>query len=210
MRNANETPWFDLWRRLGASGDPHEAYRSLVARYAEPHRAYHTLAHVDGCLAKFAEVRPLAEDPDAVEFAIWYHDAVYDTKAKDNEELSAALAKDAAKKAGFPASFCRRVVALIMATKHAAVPKDPDARLMVDIDLSILGEDEATFDEYERRIRTEYVWVPKDAFAAGRSAVLRSFLDRRHVYATWFFRYRYETRARANLARSLGKLTDRS
>ncbi|OGZ15223.1 MAG: hypothetical protein A3G11_01160 [Candidatus Lloydbacteria bacterium RIFCSPLOWO2_12_FULL_51_9] len=206
MTMTQEQRWVVLWKRLGARGDARAVYTDLVARYSEPHRAYHTLEHIGHCLDEFEQVRHLAMNPDAVELALWYHDAIYDTKAKDSEERSATLAVEVARNASLPDSFGQSVANLITATKHASAPIDPDVQLLVDIDLSILGQSEDTFDEYERQVRKEYEWVAKDAFIAGRSAILKSFLDRQTIYSTQFFRDKYESQARANIAKSLARL----
>jgi predicted metal-dependent HD superfamily phosphohydrolase len=168
----------------------------LVARYAEPRRRYHTLEHIRHCLREFDPA--MARDPDSVELAIWYHDAVYDPRRSDNEERSAALLL-----AEFPEA--RRAADLVLVTKHHR-PADPDAELLVDIDLAILGQRPERFDRYERRIREEYDWVPESVFREKRAALLRAFLRRRRIYRTPSFRSRYEAAARANLARSLASL----
>jgi len=210
MRNQGEQLWLELWQRIGAQGDSRKDYNDVVARYTEPHRAYHTLEHIEYCLGEFEQVRHLVTDPDAIELAIWYHDAIYDTKSKDKEERSASLARGVVRNALLPDSFGKSVANLIMATKHSQSFTDPDVQILVDIDLSILGQSEEKFDEYERQVRKEYEWVPKDAFVAGRSAILKSILDRPTIYSTQFFRNKYEAQARRNIARSLAQLSNRS
>jgi predicted metal-dependent HD superfamily phosphohydrolase len=204
--NPDEARWRSLWKRLAAGSDPDGPFGELVARYSEPHRAYHTMAHVRHCLDELDAARSAARDAEAVELALWYHDAVYDPRASDNEERSAGLAVEVARGAGLPDEFGRRVAGLIRASTHRSAPDDPDTRLFADIDLSILGRPEAAFDEYERQVRTEYAWVPEAAFRAGRSAILRSFLERPTLYGTELFRQKYERSARANLDRSLQRL----
>jgi len=203
MRNQSERPWLALWQRIGAQGDPRKVYSDLVARYSEQHRAYHTLEHIENCLGEFEQTRYLATDPNAVEFALWYHDAIYDTKTKNNEERSAVLALETIRNASLPESIGQSVANLITATKHAVVPTNPDIQLLVDIDLSILGQSEDKFDEYERQIHKEYEWVPEDTFVAERSAILKLFLGQPKIYSTQFFRDKYEAQARRNIARSL-------
>ncbi|HEY4514613.1 MAG TPA: N-methyl-D-aspartate receptor NMDAR2C subunit [Candidatus Paceibacterota bacterium] len=201
-----EQRWTTLWKRLGARGEVNTVYKNLALRYSEPHRAYHTLEHIGHCLDEFEQIRHLATNPDAVELALWYHDAIYDTKAKDSEERSAVLALEMARDASLPDNFGQSVANLILATKHSDSPTDPDAQLLVDIDLSILGRSEKKFDEYELQVRREYEWVPKNAFVTGRSAILKSFLDRPTIYSTQFFRNKYEAQARRNITRSLAHL----
>ena len=198
--------WLKFWAAAGAAGDPEPEWRSLSARYAEPHRAYHTIEHIAHCLDELDEVRALAADPVAVEMALWYHDAVYDPRSGDNEARSADLARTAAAAMGLARERGDRVAGLILVSTHAALARDPDAGLFADIDLSILGRPSAVFAEYERRVRREYSWVPEPAFRAARSAILQSFLDRPSIYATGHFRGKYEELARLNLSVSLKQL----
>ena len=80
--------WVATWERLGAAA-PEGVYEKLVARYSEPQRHYHTARHLAECFAELAAVCGEAEHPAEVEIALWFHDAVYDTKRHDNEQRSA-------------------------------------------------------------------------------------------------------------------------
>lgn len=133
----NVETWRDAWRDLGCAADDAGFY-DLVSRYTEAHRRYHTTQHLSECLGLWRTVRTLASRPGEVAMALWFHDAVYDTKRQDNEERSADLARDAVARAGLPSEVGERVQ-LIMATRHDAMPTDGDMQLLVDIDLSILG-----------------------------------------------------------------------
>lgn len=196
MHERLEAAWSGLWRRLKPDGDGSAVFHDLVRRYSEPHRAYHTLAHIEHCLDEFEPVRATARDPDAVELALWFHDAVYRPRATDNEARSADLVRP----------ISERAVPLILATRHAAPPEDPDAELIVDVDLAILGQPADRFDRYEAEIQIEYSWVPGFLFRRKRAALLRSFLERTSIFRTPHFRARYEVTARSNLERSLAKL----
>ncbi|MBI4157474.1 N-methyl-D-aspartate receptor NMDAR2C subunit [Candidatus Woesebacteria bacterium] len=202
LENLN-TRWLNLWGRLGAFGEIKEAFTLLTTRYKEPHRFYHTLKHVEDCLNKFDEVKDFVVDKEALELAIWYHDAVYVPGAKDNEEQSANLAIKDIKSMSLPDELGLRVAKLIMVTKHSTIPSDFDAEVLVDIDLSILGEKEEKFDGYEKQIRKEYAVVPDKGFREGRLRLLKSFLDRKNLYTTQFFYQKYEVVARQNIARSI-------
>ncbi len=206
MPDPLQNRWAAFWEKLGAQGDAAQVYAPLVAHYGEPHRAYHNLAHIHHCLEEFDGARHLASDENSVEMAIWFHDAIYDSRAKDNEERSAEAAIRVVNEAGLSAAFAQRVDNLILATKHIAPPNDPDAALLVDVDLSILGQPRKRFAGYERQVRREYDWVEEQAFAAGRGAILKSFLERERIFSTEYFRERYETRARENLKWSIGRL----
>jgi predicted metal-dependent HD superfamily phosphohydrolase len=200
--------WIGLWKRLGARSGPEAIFHTLAEHYSEPHRAYHTLAHVAKCLWEFDRLRDAAERPDEVEVALWLHDVVYDPRATDNEAQSAALATRLLLEGGVPTQVRERVATMIQATDHRAVPPPGDGALVVDIDLAILGAPADEFDEFERRIRREYDWVPGPAFRAGRRAVLTDFLEREQIYRTPALAGRYERPARENLARALERLDD--
>ena len=198
--------WLALCVRLKADGDCEAAGKRLFAHYDEEHRAYHNREHLEECLSLFARVRASALQPDAVELAIWFHDAVYNPRSNDNEEQSAALARRFCREVRLPLEFGERTAALIMATKSHVPGEDADAQLLVDIDLGILGQSRERFARYEEAIRQEYRWVPEAAFRTGRAAVLRKFLSREWIYCTEFFRNSSETLARANLHWSLARL----
>jgi len=206
--NESLSRFLSFWQRVGAKGNGRNVFSSLAAQYSERHRAYHNLTHINAMLDEFEQVRHLASNQDAIESAVWYHDAVYDTRAKDNEEQSAVLASHVLRSAGLSEDFNQLVNKLILATKHSAEPIELDTQLLVDIDLSILGQPEHVFDKYEENIRKEYEWVPDDAFKAGRSTVLQQFLNREFIYSTEFFRGKYEVQARKNITRSLEQLAN--
>jgi len=198
--------WLELWSRLGAQGSGASVFAQLTAAYAEPGRAYHTAEHIRDCLAELDLTLDLAQHPDEVEAALWFHDAVYLPGASDNEGQSAELARTALSMGAVPREVTDRTAALVLATKHASVPSSPDEQLICDIDLSVLGREPEIFDAFERRIRREYAWVPEPTYRRERSAVLSGFLRRRSIYLTDQFRHRYEASARANLQRLLDQL----
>jgi len=185
---------------------PAGVFEALVARYGEPHRAYHTLQHIGECFAQSDHVRDVHR-PGEVWLALWFHDAIYNPRASDNEARSAQWARAVLVESGAPATTIEEVERLILATQHDATPQDHDAQIVVDIDLSILGADADRFQEYEVQVRREYAWVDDDAFRHGRTKVLRSFLERPFIYSTADFRARFEARARSNLAGSIAALS---
>ena len=196
--------WHGAWRALQVTPAP-GLLAKLESRYREEHRSYHTLQHLEECFTRLAEAESLAERLAELRIALWFHDSVYDTHASDNEAASARWARESLEAAG-PPDAAARVAELVLVTRHDAVPAGRDARLLVDVDLSILGADEGRFDEYERQVRREYGWVAEDAFRAGRAQVLESFLARPAIFGTTWFAERLEDRARSNLRRSLRAL----
>lgn len=200
--------WTALWRAAGASGNPGAPYQALCACYSGPDRFYHNLRHLADCLEEFDAAKHLAKNPTAVELALVFHDAIYDSRASDNEERSAEMAIKMLSAAGAAPALCAEVSRLTLATRHVAASVTDDAALVVDIDLSILGQPGSRFVEYEQGIRQEYSWVPPEVFAVKRAEILRRFLERERIYATDFFARKYEQPARKNLAASLKKLAE--
>ena len=198
--------WQQMWVRLGVAEPSTAVFEELVARYSEPHRRYHTIRHLDECFAKLEELRPEASHPEEIEVALWFHDAIYDTKRQDNEAKSAAWARATASAANLPADVGDRIHSLIMVTRHDAEPHEQDEKILVDVDLSILGESPERFDEYESQVPEEYSWVPAIVFRSERRKILQGFLMRASIFNTRKFIESYEERARANLERSLKRL----
>lgn len=192
--SARDRNRFDsLWRGLGLTSPSAPVFDALERAYAEPHRAYHTAQHIEECLAQLE----LAGGNAEVELALWFHDAIYDPRAHDNELRSAEWA---VREIGASNPLAQRIRELIMATRHEAIPDTPDAQLLVDVDLSILGAPRERFLEYESQVRREYEWVPDFIFRRERAKILRGFLARPFIYTTPFFRDKLEARARENLA----------
>ncbi|MBW8757331.1 MAG: N-methyl-D-aspartate receptor NMDAR2C subunit [Burkholderiales bacterium] len=203
--NEFETPWRDAWQAL-LLGAPDGVLPALLARWAEPHRKYHTPQHLRECLAMFDAHRGLAEQPGEVAIALWFHDAIYDTSRHENEAASADWARRVLGDAGAAGEVVARVEALILATRHSQVPATADEGLLVDVDLAILGAGPGRFDEYEQQIRDEYGFVAPDVFRVKRAEILRAFLARPALFTTAAMRERFEAPARANLARAIARL----
>jgi predicted metal-dependent HD superfamily phosphohydrolase len=201
----NEGRWIGLMTSLGLPAET-ETFAALVAAYSEKHRHYHTGKHIEHCLRELDSALSLAIEAAEVELAIWYHDAVYDPYSSNNEERSADWACTLLNRHNVSAARVERVRSLILATRHAAPATTPDAQLVSDIDLSILGADEATYAVFEADVRKEYRWVPSILFRRKRAEILDSFLKRPQIYNTEPFRARYELRARHNLAGAIRTL----
>jgi predicted metal-dependent HD superfamily phosphohydrolase len=195
-----------LCKALGATRNIDASYRRILALYRTPARAYHNIRHVEYCLREFAAVSRMAANPAAVEAAIWFHDAVYNSKAAWNEEKSAAVAAKMLHEMGVGSRSCASVRKLILITRHTCTPRTTDGRIIADIDLAILASKPSVFDHYERGVRNEYIWVEDSVFVSKRADFLKALLSRKRIYSTDFFRTRYEARARKNLSRSVSEL----
>jgi len=207
MTIGTEQGWSDAWRALGVALPPTDLLQSLTLAWREPQRHYHTLQHLEECLMWFDGQKAAADRPAEVALALWFHDAVYDVHAHDNEARSADWARDEMRAAGVATEAADRVHALVMATQHDALPQGADAQLLIDIDLAILGASPQRFDEYEQQVRAEYAHVPDAIFWPRRRALLQRFVQRDALYATPGMHVLLEAPARANLARSIGRIT---
>jgi predicted metal-dependent HD superfamily phosphohydrolase len=199
--------WKGLWQRLQAEPIPLHVFAELVKIYASADRFYHNRTHIADCLSIFDQTNLLASYPEEVELAIWFHDAVYDTRRNDNEQKSAEWASSVIFQAGVSKAVAERVSHSILATRHDREVTDTDAQLMVDVDLSILGRESDIFWQYEKNIRKEYAWVPEGLFREKRIEILRGFLDRQHIYNHEIYRKRFEETARANVLQAIERLS---
>jgi predicted metal-dependent HD superfamily phosphohydrolase len=180
----------------------------LEAAYAEPHRRYHTRRHVEACLELLDAWPDLSvADRRLLTWAIWWHDAVYDPRASDNEARSADLARRDLPALGVTPAEADEVARLILLTAgHQVAAGDRLGAVLVSIDLSILAAAPADYDAYAGSVRAEYAHVPDDLWRAGRARVLQHFLDAPVIFPDPAFRAAREAQARANLARELASL----
>ena len=197
--------WNGLLSTLGLPEDA-ATFAALDAAYREPHRHYHTTRHIDDCLEKFDGLRNGAEQPGAIELALWFHDAIYLPYGSGNEEKSAEWALRFLRGAGAGDVLGLRVHGLIMATRHDAVANDGDTAILIDVDLSILGSERERYDAFEKEIRREYRWVPRPLYRRERRRILASFLQRERIFLTADFHRRFEALARDNIERAIGDL----
>jgi predicted metal-dependent HD superfamily phosphohydrolase len=200
--------WLELCRSLGIASERHLAWwEDLVERHAEPQRHYHTLSHVEAILTTLQRHESSLRSPALVYVAGFFHDAVYNPRAGDNEQRSADLAANFLNEAGIEESFVSSVRNLILATAgHMDGLPTGDACWFLDADLTILGADPAAYDEYASAIRREYDFVPETEYRTGRSSVLREFLAAPEIYRTAAIKEQLEDQARSNLARELASL----
>jgi len=198
--------WAFLSHEAGALQGVRGTYSRIVQAYETPPRTYHNLGHVAFCLAVFDLVSDLAADPMAVEFAIWFHDAIYDSKLKNNEEMSAAFALESLGAMGIGTDLQATVHSLILLTKHDTSPETVDGGIIIDVDLAILGADRETYDRYERAIRDEYSWLSDDEYRNGRRTFLEGMLARKRIYHTERLAELGEEEARKNMQRAVDSM----
>lgn len=184
----------------------------LERLYGSPARGHHNWDHVEYMLDVIGRNAALVNDMRMVRMAVWFHDAVFDTREKDNEEKSALLASEWLQGVCSAAEISD-VGRTIMATKHHRVPfilgresLMRDIALVIDADLAILGDTPERFDVYDAGTRFEYGWVSDADWAAGRGQFMRDMLARPHIFITREMQEEREEQARTNIARLLGSL----
>ena len=198
-------------RQLGEIGvAPDKAYPTfdrLVAAYSEPHRHYHTLEHLAEVMRVVSRLATTCKNLPAVLLAVWFHDAVYNPAAHDNEERSARLAVRCLRELKEPPETVLAVETLVLATAHAGEePDDPDTQVLLDADLAILGASEERYQRYATDIRAEYAFVPDETYRLDRAKILQQFLARSAIYHHPVMIAEGEAAARRNLETELRRL----
>ena len=188
----------------GARDRAAEIFSNLKRLYDEPQRHYHNGGHIDFVLARFDEVRSQLQLPDAVELALWFHDAIYRDGAADNESASAALfVREAAGQLARP--LINRVESLIMATRHMAGRpplSDSDACHMVDIDLASFSLPWDLFMADGAKLRLEAEQKSESEFNAGVLRLVDHLMGgSEDFYLTAYAREHWQPRALANIKR---------
>lgn len=181
-----------------------ELFDEFVTAYSEQHRVYHTLEHI---VSMLDEYQVIGGQDTATILAIWGHDVVYDSQVNNNEYRSGLHTLRVAERLGVDSRLYSEISRRVNMTKHPSTPTHREDMLIVDLDLMILGSSEARFDTYETGIRQEYSWVTEADFRFHRSKFLQTLLDQPSIYYTDWFKEKYEAKARANLERSIKKLT---
>lgn len=206
----------DRWRALFASDGEVmpgvvETGADLLARWAEPHRRYHNQTHLAECLSLLDDLDYASEaaidDRLTLELALWFHDAIYEPQATDNEAASAALAETQLTALRLPASQIERVHALVLATDYRQPATVPDGEVIRAIDVAVLGAEAARFERYDHDIREEYAWVAAADYQAGRARVLQHLADAVVPTAGAVLGPAWVERAHANLVRALAGLS---
>lgn len=192
-----------------------KVFLELVRAYSSVGRFYHTLEHIQLVLKVIEEIRRQSPPQalriinfPAIQLAAWFHDVIYDSKSKDNEEKSAEYAAATLTCLGIPINTVECVQNLILNTKnHQAPSTDIDSQILLDADLAILGASELEYKTYAQGIRQEYAWVADELYRVGRIQILQKFLQRERIYFTPQLFVNLEAIARLNLQAEIATLS---
>lgn len=211
-RAALLTGWDTLWADpIAARG----AGENLVDRWREPHRVYHTTFHLAAALDAFDVVAGESGVPERelwrARLALWFHDAVHDGVAQQDEERSAELVTELLgplTNSGITSEDIDETARLVMVTAdHDPAPDDVVGGLVSDADLAVLGGSPVVYTRYMHQVRAEYCDVPDPLFRTGRSEVLRTLLSGGPLFRTAPGTTRWQTAAESNLRTELTLLT---
>ena len=175
-------------------------WQEIEITHSQSTRYYHNLKHLEHIYKELEvfEITPL------LEFAIFYHDIVYDAKRNDNEQQSALVARERLEQLTVPQKLNEQIFQLIVETKmHNA--SSEENKLFLDADLSILGSQEKNYNKYIQNVRKEYAIYNDTTYFTGRKKVLEMFLEKERIYESEHFYDLYENKARKNLEQELKK-----
>lgn len=170
----------------------------VMDRYDEPSRHYHTKKHV---LSMLREADKLTfDDPQAAKLAIFFHDVIYDTRRKDNEEQSAQV-MEALLREVVPQERLDKAMFSIRATQPHVRTDVRDTDLVIDLDMAILGQPWAVYERYAMGIYKEYGGDQHpEKYREGRIGFLTNELKKTENFITPEFKH-LEAPARRNLER---------
>ncbi len=202
LRAALVSRWAALLPGESALGE------ELLDRWDEPTRSYHTHTHLLAVLEALDLLLRASDGPDraSILLAAWFHDAVYQGAAGDDERASAALA-GARLDGRVEGRVTAEVQRLILLTQtHDPASNDRPGQLLCDADLSVLGGEPIRYAHYLGAVRQEYSHIPDEAFTRSRTAVVERLLALDPLYRTEQARERWAEQAQHNLTAELASL----
>lgn len=196
-----------LFEKYSNNRDLFDVYWTEIEKaYNSKKRHYHNLIHVQNMIDELYEVKNNIEDFDAILFSVFYHDLIYKSTAKDNEEKSAEFARERLLKIKLSDDQLAKINNQIIATKNHRKSIDVDTNYLLDADLSILGKSWEEYEKYVSQIREEYAIYPDFLYKPGRKKVLIHFLEFKEIYKTTYFKEKYERQARINIEKEISLL----
>lgn len=179
-----------------------QLYECVVPFYKEPHRVFHNVNHLNIGFYLLQRLQRDGYDINEVHFAAWcFHDSVYVIGANDNELRSADLFERFNKEHdfGFSDSEVQTVRTIIIDTiKH--FPTIEESKIVLDIDMLILGSNYNSFVKYREDIANEYASkFTKEEIKQGTIQFLNNLLKQQEpIFKTEVFS-KYEGQVKENI-----------
>lgn len=141
----------------------------VTRQYCEPHRYYHNLEHI---AHMFQLAKQWGVELSTIQtLAVWFHDVVYDPTRQDNEEQSARFMRKYAPK------WSQVDVEKIILDTKTHKPSFDISKIVLDLDMAILGEQPLKYRRYAKMIRKEYIFVPEEMYQQARTGFLQQCLQ---------------------------------
>ena len=196
--------------KLGGSEDRFKKYNTIIQRYSETWRYYHTLFHlkdvfenIDFIISKMDLAK---KDVAVIYLAAAYHDIFYDPYSKINEKRSIQIMKQELSKCEIDNKYISLIGSMILDTAYGSNRLGGTlSDILSDADLSIFASDKDKFNEYENNIRLEYNHIPDDKYVLARQDVMNMFLVN-DIYHTQIAYDAWHDNALDNLKKYTGKL----
>lgn len=206
-------------RALGSTApaeQAREAGERLIEMWSSPDRCFHNLKHAIDMLAHVDELQDESHNPDVMRLAAWYHGCVFSSATEqiyrrnggEDEEASAAYAREDLTALGVPEPVTERVCALIINLKrHNLERGDIDALALNDADLATLAAYPQEYKRYRALVRQEYAHIPDRDYLRARLEIVSRLLARENLFCSPLGQ-RWEVAARENLEAERKRLED--
>lgn len=182
---------------------PPAVEQSLLERWREPHRRYHSLGHLEAGL----EVLGRLEAGRLERIAFWFHDAVHANSSPTDERASAALAAELLR-GHLPPGEILEVCRLVMVTvDHLPGPDDHAGARIADADLAGLGASWPAYAATVAMIRAECPRLTGEQWTERRLHFVTRMLSRPAVFGTRLGLALWERQAQENLRREADQLS---
>lgn len=182
-------------------------WEEINSSYSSKNRYYHTLQHIENLIWELTSIKESINCWEAILFASYYHDIVYEVHQHNNEEKSAELAESHMKKLGVDNNIIELSISQILATKLHQKTSNSDINYFLDADLCVLGSSWETYLDYSQNIRKEYGIYSNEVYSAGRIKVLEHFIHKERIFTTEHFYKKYEKNALTNINREIQTLS---
>lgn len=201
-----------LWQRSlesASAADAEAVFALLANNYSDPMRYYHDGQHIDDCLGWLDLYRDQVEDADAIELAIWFHDACYGPEPAGHEQRGIDLLRQLSGTKMEPQRL-DKICAMIGLTDHQQATQDPEQALMLDIDLASFCRPWKEYIHDTARCRAEQKQLQAVDYCSCQLGFLRQLLERQQIYYHPSFRAKHEADARLNIRRLIALLEART
>jgi predicted metal-dependent HD superfamily phosphohydrolase len=197
-----------LWQRHSLKPGTEVAenvFSQLAAMYGEEWRSYHNMGHISDCLGYFDDCCDQADNADAIEMAIWYHDCFYQVGARDNESRSRDWFLESTDGI-MDEDFRKRVSALILDTCHREKPQTDDGKLLADIDLTSFGLPWEKYLADGMNVQKEQGVDSSGSAKSPKIGFLENLGKRESIYFSTYYLEHYEKAAQENIKSHLAQL----